>query len=68
MIQKRASAPAELTVREHLAHLYRRAGFCATLAELDEAVALGYEATAEALLNPDRSPPLDEDVALRYHL
>jgi uncharacterized protein (DUF1800 family) len=39
-------------VRSDLAHLYRRAGFGATPAELDAAVAAGYAATVAALVRP----------------
>lgn len=38
--------------REEMAHLLRRAGFGASADELDSLVAVGYEATVEALLNP----------------
>lgn len=40
--------------RAELAHLYRRAGFGAQPAELDAAVAAGFEATVERLVNPGR--------------
>ena len=39
-------------VRSDLAHLYRRAGFGATPAELDAAVTAGYAATVAALVRP----------------
>jgi len=39
-------------VRSDLAHLYRRAGFGATPAELDAAVSAGYAATVDALVQP----------------
>jgi uncharacterized protein (DUF1800 family) len=39
-------------VRSDLAHLYRRAGFGATPAELDAAVKIGYAATVDALVRP----------------
>ncbi|HZS01529.1 MAG TPA: DUF1800 domain-containing protein [Chloroflexota bacterium] len=42
--------------RRELAHLLRRAGFGATPAELDAAVRLGYDATVEWLLHPERAP------------
>ncbi|HLH22545.1 MAG TPA: DUF1800 domain-containing protein [Chloroflexota bacterium] len=42
--------------RRELAHLLRRAGFGATPAELDAAVGLGYDATVERLLHPERVP------------
>ena len=35
-----------------MAHLLRRAGFGATLEELDHCLEQGYEATVEALLTP----------------
>jgi len=41
--------------RSDLAHLYRRAGFGATPAELDAAVAAGYAATVAALVRPPSS-------------
>src|SRR3954454_18333859 len=40
--------------RRELAHLLRRAGFGATAAELDAAARLGYDATVERLLPPER--------------
>ena len=49
-----------LTDLELMAHLFRRAGFGATRDELDAALARGYEATVEELLNPERVPPLDD--------
>ena len=51
-----------------MAHLLRRAGFGATREELAAYVDRGYEATVEALLNPELAPELDEDVVRRYHL
>ena len=51
-----------------IAHLLRRAGFGATRAEIDRAVALGYEATVEELLHPELQPDLEiEDLIRRYH-
>ncbi|HEY3924089.1 MAG TPA: DUF1800 domain-containing protein [Acidothermaceae bacterium] len=47
------SAPDAL--RSDLAHLYRRAGFGATPAELDAAVTAGYAATVAALVQPPSS-------------
>ena len=43
--------------RSDLAHLYRRAGFGATPAELDAAVTAGYAATVAALVHPDPADP-----------
>jgi uncharacterized protein (DUF1800 family) len=56
--------------RRDLAHLYRRAGFGASPAELDVAVRMGYDAAVERLLQPesvadnveDRLAPLDLDL------
>ena len=39
----------QLTDRELMAHLFRRAGFGATQEELEGALASGYEATVEQL-------------------
>ena len=39
-------------VRSRIAHLYRRAGFGARPDELDAAVADGYEATVDRLVDP----------------
>ena len=51
-----------------VAHLLRRAGFGATRAEIDRAVANGYEATVEELLHPESQPDLEiEDLIRRYH-
>lgn len=43
--------------RSDLAHLYRRAGFGATPAELDAAVTAGYAATVSALVHPAPTDP-----------
>ncbi len=46
--------------RVRMAHLLRRAGFGATPAELDQYLAMGYEATVDWLLNyQDRPDPAD---------
>ena len=51
------------------AHLLRRAGFTPTRAEIDRAVARGYEATVEELLHPEDLPDLEiEDLIRRYHV
>ncbi len=39
-----------------MAHLMRRAGFGATIEELELRAARGYEATIEELLNPEKQP------------
>ena len=49
-----------------MAHLMRRAGFGATLQELEESQAKGYEATVEALLHPEDVPEWDDDLFRRY--
>jgi uncharacterized protein (DUF1800 family) len=62
-----SAPPRQLTGLELMAHLFRRAGFGATPDELDAALARGYEATVEELLNPERVPDIDEDLAGRYY-
>ncbi len=49
-----------------MAHLLRRAGFGASRAEIETQAAQGYDATVEALLNPEAQPALEEDLMLRY--
>ncbi len=49
-----------------IAHLMRRAGFGATLTELDEYVKKGYENVVEDLVDIERCPPIDEDLLDRY--
>ena len=49
-----------------MAHLMRRAGFGASRQELESMVATGYEAAVEDLVNPERHPPIDEDIMYRY--
>jgi uncharacterized protein (DUF1800 family) len=58
----------QLTDRELLAHLFRRAGFGATQEELDAALARGYEATVDRLPHPEQQPELDEDLIFRYYV
>ena len=50
-----------------IAHLMRRAGFGASREELEERLAVGYEATVEELLHPERQEPVDIYEFLRYH-
>ncbi len=50
-----------------MAHLLRRAGFGATREELETYAAKGYEETVEDLVNPERSPPFDDDIMSRYY-
>jgi uncharacterized protein (DUF1800 family) len=61
------SAVGGLTDLELMGHLFRRAGFSATRAELEAAVAKGYEATVEALLHPEAVPDLDTDLVYRFY-
>ena len=49
-----------------MAHLMRRAGFGTTLIELEEYVKRGYENVVEDLVEPERCPPVDEDILDRY--
>ena len=49
-----------------LAHLMRRAGFGATLQELAEYQAQGYEATVDALVHPENAPEWDDGLFRRY--
>ena len=52
-----------------LAHLFRRAGFGATLVELESYAAQGYAATVEELLHPELAPPPEDlDLLRRYHI
>jgi uncharacterized protein (DUF1800 family) len=60
-------APA-LTNLELMAHLYRRAGFGATVDELRRACTLGYEAAVEQLLQTEAQPPLDDFLINRYYV
>ena len=56
--------------REEIAlasHLIRRAGFSATLGELEEYSAKGYEAVVEDLILPDRSSETEDDLLDRYY-
>lgn len=50
-----------------MAHLLRRAGFGATPDELESALAKGYEATLDDLLNPDKPDVMPDDLIRRYH-
>ena len=49
-----------------MAHLMRRAGFGATRDELERLAERGYDATVEALLDPESQPELDMDELYRY--
>ena len=49
-----------------MAHLMRRAGFGATIEELEARAAKGYEATVDELLNPQGQPELEKDLMMRY--
>ncbi|MDA1127217.1 MAG: DUF1800 domain-containing protein [Chloroflexi bacterium] len=50
-----------------MAHLLRRCGFGATLQELEEYQAKGYEATVDELLHPEDVPEWNDDLVRRYH-
>jgi len=55
---------AAMSPRVRIAHLLRRAGFGASEAELDEYAALGFEASVDRLLNPEKvTDDLDTKVA-----
>ena len=49
-----------------IAHLLRRAGFGATLEELEAYKEKGYEATVDELLHPEALPEWDDDMVRRY--
>ena len=49
-----------------MAHLMRRAGFGDSREELEARAQQGYEAVVEELLNPEKEPPVDDDVLFRY--
>ena len=49
-----------------MAHLLRRAGFGATRDELEAYAARGYDAVVDDLLQPERSPDIEEDLVQRY--
>ncbi len=51
-----------------MGHLLRRAGFGATRDQIDEYLAKGYEATVEALLNPEYGERDDQDLMDRYFI
>ena len=50
-----------------VAHLFRRAGFGAARDEMERYAEQGYEAAVEDLVDPERRPPLDEDIISRYY-
>jgi uncharacterized protein (DUF1800 family) len=50
-----------------MAHLLRRAGFGASLKEIEECAAKGYDAVVEELLNPEKQPAIEDDLLMRYH-
>jgi uncharacterized protein (DUF1800 family) len=54
--------------RKLVAHLFRRAGFGATPAELDSYALRSYEEIVEDLLHPERFPDVEDDVLRRYFL
>ena len=50
------------------AHLMRRAGFGATRSELERLMVKSYEEVVEDLLHPELTPPLDEELFIRYYM
>ena len=48
-----------------MAHLFRRAGFGATMEELERHAAKGYEETVEELIHPELQPEWDEERLFR---
>lgn len=50
-----------------MAHLMRRAGFGATLKQIDEHVSRGYEATVEDLITATDRTQISDDLIRRYH-
>ncbi len=50
-----------------LAHLYRRAGFGATRAELEKLATRSYEDVVEDLVNPETVPELDDEILKRFY-
>ena len=53
--------------RRLIAHLLRRAGFGARPSEIDAALAAGYPATVDDLLDTERHERPDEDLLERFH-
>lgn len=51
-----------------MAHLLRRAGFGATIQELDAYLEKGYEASVDDLLHPISDDVLPDDLMRRYHV
>ena len=58
-----ASSTSDNEVRSRIAHLYRRAGFGARPDELDAAVAAGYEATVDRLVDLGAPDPAADALA-----
>ena len=52
---------------ELMAHLMRRAGFGASRDELERRTEVGYSATVDELLHPERQEPIDLYEFLRYY-
>ena len=50
------------------AHLMRRTGFGATRSELERIMVRDYEEIVEDLLHPELTPPLDEELFMRYYM
>ena len=51
-----------------MAHLMRRAGFGATIGELEARAAKGYAATVEEMLHPGEAGDIPQDIIRRYHV
>lgn len=51
-----------------MAHLMRRAGFGATIGELEARAVKGYATTVEELLHPGEAGDIPQDIIRRYHV
>ena len=50
-----------------MAHLMRRAGFGASLDEIEAKAAQGYDSVVQELLNPETQEAVEEDLLTRYN-
>ena len=57
----------EAKSKYQIAHLLRRAGFGATIEELNYYKSIGYEKTVAELLNPKKVTRLPDHIVSRYH-
>ena len=62
-----ASKPTAKTDTALIAHLFRRAGFGATVDELERRSAQPYEEIVEDLVNPERFPEPDDELIRRFY-